>query len=188
MRKHPWNTQALTPVASGNSHRFGEGQRKQMKPYHSAVTQQRRHESRQKVFRPLLISGVGPPLWPFAATNTTIQTGKTINGKCKSSITSDDLAKLMFNKPCLEVNAASTDAHHVKPIEVVQVTVLPLSMLRVLVHGDLGPVEYWRLVHVIPYIQVLHRALQRTVAQKTGSSKYSTYATIKCIMVPWLNY
>ena len=53
--------------------------------------------------------------------------------------------------------ARGTD--HVEAVEVVHVAVLPGPVHRVLVHGDLGPVEDGRLVHVVPGVQVLHGAL-----------------------------
>lgn len=52
-----------------------------------------------------------------------------------------------------------TPTHHIKAIEVVHITVLPLPMLGIFHHGDLWSVEDRRLIHVIPHIEVVIGAL-----------------------------
>lgn len=46
--------------------------------------------------------------------------------------------------------------HHIKSIDIVYVSVLPVSMYRIFVHSDLWAIEHGRLVHVIPSKEVLH--------------------------------
>ena len=48
---------------------------------------------------------------------------------------------------------------HIEAVEVVEVAVLPGAVHSVLVHGDLRAIEDGRFVHVVPGVQVLHRAL-----------------------------
>ena len=56
--------------------------------------------------------------------------------------------------------------HHVGAVDVVHVSVLRAAeVLRVFVHGDLGPVEHRRLVHVVPRVEV-ERAAHVIVQQK----------------------
>lgn len=49
-----------------------------------------------------------------------------------------------------------TLAHHIEAIEVVEVSMFPVAVYRVFVHGDLRAVEHGRLVHIVPRVQVLH--------------------------------
>lgn len=50
--------------------------------------------------------------------------------------------------------------HHIKSIDIVDVSVLPLSMYCIFVHSDLRPIEHRRLIHVIPSKEILHRTLK----------------------------
>lgn len=57
--------------------------------------------------------------------------------------------------PTAQNTHRSVCTHHIKAIQVVHVTVLPLPVLGILHHRDLWSVKDGRLIHVIPHIQII---------------------------------